>query len=613
MKKNAPLYEVREIKDLKDMLAQSVSIFGDKALFLVKEIKGEPYKEKSYKTYNEDVSAFGTALMNLKINDMRVAIIGESRYEWYVTYMATVNGSGIVVPLDKELPQQEIANLIKRAHCNVVVYSEAKEKDIVAIKDQIDTVQYFIKMDDHPSLENNIDKNTTVNEIANKNMIENESTDKNSIDKNNIDYETTDKNTLKNLIHFSEMLIKGKDLIIGGDRSFLDNVIDPNEMKIILFTSGTTSDSKAVMLSHNNIAYNLMGMCKMLYIGTEDIFLSVLPLHHTYECTCGFLCQLYRGSTIAQCEGLRYIVKNMQECKVTTMNVVPLMIESFYRKIFSKENEPKLRKAIAISNALRLVGIDLRTKLFARVHEAFGGHLHLLISGGAPVDPKMLKSMQDIGIHAVQGYGLTECAPILALNRDVFYKNGAAGMVLPGVDVKIIDVDENGNGEIIGKGANIMLGYYENEEATKEAIIDGYFHTGDIGHIDEDNFIFITGRKKNVIITKNGKNIFPEEIETLLVRQPHIKEALVYSKPSDDGDDVIVSAEIFPDFDAVKDTLGDPYSPEKLYQMIGEEIKVVNKELTAYKSIKHYHTRDTEFEKTTSKKIKRAAFIPVNQ
>lgn len=568
MKKNIPFYEVRDIKDLKDMLAQSVSLYGDKAIFLIKEVKGEPYKEISYKRFNEDINALGTALVNLNIDDTRVAIIGESRYEWYITYMSTVNGAGIVVPLDKELPQQEIANLIKRAHCNVVVYSAAKAKEIEAIKDQIPGVQYFIGMD-----------------------------------------ETKDDGKV---LAFSEMINKGKELVNNGNRSFIDATIDPDAMKIILFTSGTTADSKAVMLSHYNISFNLMEMCKMIYIGPEDTFLSVLPLHHTYECTCGFLCQLYRGSTIAQCEGLRYIVKNMQESKVTIMNVVPLMIESFYRKIFSKENEPKLRKAIMISNALRKVGIDVRKKLFARVHDNFGGHLKLLISGGAPVDPKMLKAMQDIGIHAVQGYGLTECAPILAVNRDVNYKNGAAGMIMPGVDVKIIDVDENGNGEIIGKGPNIMLGYYENEEATKESIVDGYFHTGDIGYIDEDNFVFITGRKKNVIITRNGKNIFPEEIETLLARQPHIAEALVYGKLEDDGD-TSVSAEIFPDFDAVKDTLGEGYSQEKLYQLIGEEVKAVNKSLTTYKYIRNYHLRDTEFEKTTSKKIRRAAFVPVNQ
>lgn len=568
MKKDTPLYEVRKITDLKDMLAQSVSIFGDQTVFLIKEKKGEAYTEISFHRYNADVNAFGTALIDLNIPDTRVAIIGESRYEWYISYMATVNGAGIVVPLDKELPQREIANLIHRAHCNVVIFSASKAKDVDAIRDQLPEVRHFISMDEPE------DGAATLS--------------------------------------FAKTLEKGRVLVEKGDRRFIDAVIDPNEMKIILFTSGTTSDAKAVMLSHYNIAYNLMGMCQMIYIGPEDTFLSVLPLHHTYECTCGFLCQVYRGSRVAQCEGLRYIVKNMQESKATIMLVVPLMVEAFYRKIFSKENAPKLRKAIAISNFLRKFGIDIRRKLFAKVHDSFGGHLKLLISGGAPTDPRMFKDFQDLGIHIVQGYGLTECAPILAVNRDVNYKNNAAGMVMPGVDVKIIDKDENGNGEIIGKGANVMLGYYENEEATKESIIDGYFHTGDIGYLDNENFVFITGRKKNVIITKNGKNIFPEEIETLILRQPYIKEVLVYGKAEEDGD-TSVSAEIFPDFDALKELLGAEYSDQKVYEKIGELIKEVNKLVTTYKYIRYYHIRDTEFEKTTTKKIKRAAFIPVNQ
>jgi long-chain acyl-CoA synthetase len=568
MNKNAPFYEVRTLTDLKDMLSQSVSIYGDKPVFLIKEQKGEDYKKVSYSQYGEDVTSFGTALISLGIEELRVAIIGENRYEWYISYLATVNGTGVVVPLDKELPKGEIANLINRAHCNVVIYSQMKEQDINDIKKDINGVKYYISMDE--------------------------------------------KNDTADVLSFWSLHGKGRDLVSGGDRSFIDARIEPDEMRILLFTSGTTSDSKAVMLSHHNISFNLMEMCKMLYIGPEDTFLSVLPLHHTYECTCGFLCQVYRGSTVAQCEGLRYIVKNMQESKVTIMNVVPLMIESFYRKIFSKENASKLKKAIAISNALRKIGVDVRLKLFKKVHDTFGGHLKLLISGGAPIDPDIISSMQNIGINVVQGYGLTECSPILAVNRDIFYKNSAAGMILPGVDVKIIDVDENGNGEIIGKGPNVMLGYYENEAATKEAIIDGYFHTGDIGYIDDDNFVFITGRKKNVIITKNGKNIFPEEIETLVMRQPYIKEVLVYGKQEDDGD-TVVNAAIFPDYDLLKEELGEQYTDEKVRQLIGEQIKAVNKMITGYKSIKNFEIKETEFEKTTTKKIKRAAFIPVNQ
>lgn len=568
MNKNAPFYEVRTLTDLKDMLSQSVSIYGDKPVFLIKEQKGEDYKKVSYNQYGEDVASFGTALLSLGIENLRVAIIGENRYEWYISYLATVNGTGVVVPLDKELPKGEIANLINRAHCNVVIYSQMKEQDINDIKKDIPVVKYFVSMDE--------------------------------------------KESSADVLSFWSLHGKGRDLVANGDRSFIDAKIEPDEMRILLFTSGTTSDSKAVMLSHHNISFNLMEMCKMLYIGPEDTFLSVLPLHHTYECTCGFLCQVYRGSTVAQCEGLRYIVKNMQESKVTIMNVVPLMIESFYRKIFSKENASKLKKAIAISNALRKIGLDVRLKLFKKVHDTFGGHLKLLISGGAPIDPDIISSMQNIGINVVQGYGLTECSPILAVNRDIFYKNSAAGMILPGVDVKIIDVDENGNGEIIGKGPNVMLGYYENEEATKEAIIDGYFHTGDIGYIDDDNFVFITGRKKNVIITKNGKNIFPEEIETLVMRQPYIKEVLVYGKQEEDGD-TVVNAAVFPDYELLKEELGEAYSDEKARQLIGEQIKAVNKMITGYKSIKNFEIKETEFEKTTTKKIKRAAFIPVNQ
>lgn len=564
-KKDMPYYEVREIKDLKDMLSQSVRIYKDKTLFKVKDQKGGAYTEISFNKYGNDVDSLGTALMGLGVEDTRVAILGETRYEWYVSYLATVNGTGIVVPLDKELPRNEISNLINRSYTNILIYSGIKKEDVEAIKESIPGVKYFVEMD--------------ASEDAG------------------------------NILSFNKLLERGNDALNSGDRRFVDAKIEPDEMKIILFTSGTTADAKAVMLSHRNIAFNLMEMCKMVYIGDDDTFLSVLPLHHTYECTCGFLCQVYRGSTVAQCEGLRHIVKNMQESQVTIMLAVPLMIESFYRKIYSKENRDKLRKAVAVSNALRKIGIDIRKKLFAKVHNTFGGKLKLLISGGAPVDPNMLTALQDLGINVIQGYGLTECSPILAVNRDVFYKNASAGMILPNVEVKIVDVDDNGNGEIIAKGDNVMLGYYENEEATSECMIDGYFHTGDIGYIDEDRFVFITGRKKNVIITKNGKNIFPEEIEALLLRQPYMKEVLVYGKDDDDGD-VSVAVEVFPDFDALKEEFGEACDDAKVREVIGEQVKAVNKLLTNYKAVKHFNIRDTEFVKTTKRSIKRSAFTP---
>ena len=560
MKKNTPLYEVRKIHDLKDMLSQSISLYGDKTLFLIKEENGKPYKPISFNEYNDDVNAFGTALIDLGLKGGRIAIIGRNRYEWYVSYMSAVNGVGVVVPLDKELPPSEIKNLITRSKVDAVIFSDEKKDDIEAIRQDLSSVKFYISMD----LKEDSD----------------------------------------NYLSFAKLLEKGRKLLDEGNDEFINAEIDPEVMNILLFTSGTTADAKAVMLSHKNICKNLEAMCSMLYIGPDDVFLSVLPLHHTYECTCGFLCQVYRGCTIAQCEGLRHIVNNLKESKATIMLTVPLMLESIHKKIYSPANLPKLKKGIKISNFLRKFGIDLRRKIFAKVHDTFGGNLRLLISGGAAIDPEIIKGIQDLGIHCVQGYGLTECAPILALNRDVYYKNESAGIPLPGTDVKIIDKDENGIGEIIGKGDNVMLGYYENEEATREAIVDGYFHTGDLGYIDKDGFVIITGRKKNVIVTSNGKNIFPEEIENLLGRSDYIIESVVYGKNV--GGDTTVVAEIFPDMDKLKADFGNDVPDDKVREIIGDVVKNVNHQLVSYKYIKEFSIRDTEFEKTSSRKIKRS-------
>jgi len=564
MDRKAPLYDVRPISDLRDMLSQSRSLYAGSTAFMVKDKRGEPYRAITYNQYADDVDACGTALMDLGLQGGRIAILGDARYEWYVAYLASVNGTGIVVPLDKELPVTEIRSLLVRSHADAVVYSLSKKEQIDAIRADNPGVRHFICMEgsDHPDA-----------------------------------------------LSFADLLDKGRSLLAAGDRRFLAAPLDPAIMNILLFTSGTTAMSKAVMLSHRNICSNLQGMCAMLYIGPGDVFLSVLPVHHTYECTCGFLCQIYRGATIAQCEGLRHIVQNMQESKVTIMLVVPLMLELFHRNIMKKakatpEAAKKFAFAIKLTRALRKVGIDLRRKLFHAVHDSFGGSLKLLISGGAAVDPNTMRDMRDLGIHCVQGYGLTECAPILALNRDVYYKDQAAGLPLPGVDVRIIDADENGIGEIIGKGPNVMLGYYENEEATAEVLVDGYFHTGDLGYIDKDGFVIITGRKKNVIITKNGKNIFPEEIEALLCRSPYIAEALVSGVNGKEGD-IEVVAEIYPDAEAVTAALGADPAPDALRSLIQQEVTAVNHTLTTYKYVRRFTLRDSEFEKTTSRKIKR--------
>ena len=564
--KKIPLYEVRKIKDLRDMLAQSVNLYQDTNAFLIKKDKGGEYVPVTYKQYSEDVNAFGTGLTKLSGLGSRIAIIGEAKYEWYVTYLAVTNGTGIVVPLDKELPKQELESLLNRSYADTIVYSSNKQSVIDEIRLNTPTVKHFICMD----------------------------------------AQSKDGNYL----NFWDIAAQGKQLLQSGDRTFLDAPIDPEAMTILLFTSGTTDKAKAVMLCQRNISANLEGMCSNLYIGPGDIFLSVLPLHHTYECTCGFLCPIYRGCTIAQCEGLRYIAKNMQESKTSIILVVPLMLEMFHRLIMKKAKaDPKSARkfnfGIRLTKALRKIGIDKRKQIFKAVHDNFGGNLRIMISGGAAIDPQIMADMQNMGIHCVQGYGLTECAPILALNRDIDYDNRAAGLPLLGVDVQVIDKDENGIGEFIGKGPNVMLGYYEDEEATKQAIDEnGYYHTGDLGYINSEGFLIITGRKKNVIISKNGKNIFPEEIESLLLRSEYIAEALVSGQ--DDGQsDIRVCAEIFPRKEAIEEKFGANVDKEELQKFFDEIIRKVNEQTVSYKHIRKVVIRDTEFDKTTSKKIKR--------
>ncbi len=578
--KNIPLYEVRPITDLRDMLKQSAASYGDKAAFMVKDPralpenrstlakqseqtaangedgKATPYLSISYSQYARDVDALGTFFFANGLNNSRVAILGESRYEWYVSYLATVNGTGVSVPLDKELPRGEIANLLNRSRADILIFASSKQQDVDAIRDQIPTVKTFISMD---------------------------------------------KPKVAGDRFFWDCLAQGRVALDAGNQAFVTAPIDTEVLSVLLFTSGTTAMSKAVMLNQRNLCINLQAMCQMLYVDPSDVFLSVLPLHHTYECTCGFLCPVYRGATVAVCEGLRHITRNMQESKVTMMLVVPLMLELFYKRIMkSATSDPKLAKkfrlGLKISGLLRKVGVDKRRSLFAKVHQTFGGSLRMLIAGGAAIDPAILSGMRDLGIESLQGYGLTECAPILALNRDVDYNDRAAGLALPGVEIKIIDADENGIGEIVGRGPNVMMGYYENEEATREAIdTEGFFHTGDLGFVDKEGFVIITGRKKNVIIAKNGKNIFPEEIEFKLMQNDLIAECLVSGREDESGE-TIVRADIFPSEEKVRETIGDVAldSPE-VRAAIDQIVRHVNHGTVVYKYIKEFDLRTTDF------------------
>ena len=546
-----PLYEVAQIRDLRDMLWQSVEKHGDKALFLSK--KDGVYVPTSYNTYGENVTALGEALLGRGLGGKRIGVIGENRYEWCLTYMATVCGVGVIVPLDKELPEIEILQLVETAELDAIFYSPQK-------KDAVEKAP-----------------------IANKFNME------------------TD---------LPALLEEGRARIAAGSTAFRDAEIDPEAMQILLFTSGTTSQAKAVMLCHRNIAVNLMAMCSMLYIDPSDVFLSVLPLHHTYECTCGFLCQVYRGTTVAFAEGLRYITKNMAESKTTVMLGVPLLLETMYNKVWKQAEKSgranKLRMGIKISRALLKVGIDKRRTLFKDIHAALGGNLRLLIAGAAAIDPQVAAGLRDFGIEAVQGYGLTECAPIAALNRDCNYRDAAAGLPLPGVDIRIDSPDHDGIGEIVIRGQNVMLGYYNNPAATEEVLRDGWFYSGDYGYIDKDGFVYITGRKKNVIVTKNGKNIFPEEIETYLNRAPIVAESMVYGEKTAD-DDSVICVQVLPDTEAANTILGEGYTKEALQKAVEAAVKEVNDRLAGYKRVSRVVLREDAFEKTTTKKIKRFA------
>lgn len=575
--KNIPLYEVRKIRSIKEMMDTSVGIYSDRTAFLYKPKRNDKYVPVTFKQFKADVDALGTALIDLGLKGGRIAIIGENRYEWAVSYMAVVNGTGIVVPLDKELPENEIENLLIRSKADAVIFSDNLKNSVLSIANRNDYIKHYIAMDD----------------AAEKNG--------------------PDINKQIELTELKELIERGRKKVAEGCRDFIDARIDPEAFSILLFTSATTDTSKAVMLSHRNIAENLMAMSSMLNIVPDDIFLSVLPLHHTYENTCGFLCPFYRGAAVAYCEGLRHITKNLQESKATVMLGVPLIYESIYKRIWDQAAKnpgmlKKLKFGLKLSGFLKKLGIDITRKLFAPIHNVFGGNVRIFISGAAGIDPEVAKGFRDFGIHFVQGYGLTECSPIVALNRDVDFKDDAAGLPLPGIEVRIDGAGSDGIGEIVVKGPNVMMGYYEDPENTAEVIRDGWFHTGDLGFIDSDGFVHITGRKKNVIVTKNGKNIYPEEIETLLNKSPYIKECIVFGKDDPVYGDIVVSATIVPDMDVIEAEYGGQKPAEdELREIIRREVKEVNKSLVTYKYVKDFDIRYEEFEKTTTRKIKRYA------
>ena len=567
-------YETTNYKTVKEFFTRSVDKFKDRPCILEKPDHKEPYRTITYKEFGEDVIALGTAMIKLlNLKDKKTVIIGETQYGWYISYMAMLCGVGIAVPVDRELPLNELENVIKRSKAAAIIYSPKKEDDIKKIKESIPEVENFIEMKSDKPLEG---KEVGINYLIDS----------------------------------------GKKIVESGDNSYMDIEINPDEFKVLLFTSGTTSNSKGVMLCNRNLAENINAVNAYVKLYPTDRLFSVLPLHHTYESTIGFLLPIALGCSVAVCEGLRYIVPNLQEAKPTAVLTVPLLVESIYSKInetIKKSHKEKLvNSMIHITNGLKAVGIDIKKKVFKEIYDNLGGNIRIIVSAAAPIDKKVGNWLKDIGIMFLQGYGLTETAPISALTPDYKPKVGSAGKAVVQAEIKVNNPNENGEGEIMIKSPTLMLGYYEDEEATKEVIEpDGFFHSGDIGYIDEEGFIYITGRSKNVIVTQNGKNIYPEEIEMLLDKVPEIKEVMVYGKSPEgaeakrkDDKELIITARVIPNKEKIEELHGN-ISDKEIYDIIWEQIKAVNKKLTSYKAVKSLEIKKGEFEKTSTMKIKR--------
>ena len=508
--------------DLKDMLNQTGEVYGDRPAYIFKTEEKGKFRTITHKEFRENINALGTTLIQMGLKDKRIALISENRYEWELSYLAVASGVGVIVPLDKALPDNELESLILRSQVEAIIYSSKYDVIMNTLREKKNTnLKYFISMD----LEEN-----TQGIYAEKALVE-----------------------------------KGKKLLTDGNKTYIDAKIDSEKMGIMLFTSGTTAMSKAVMLSHKNLVTNVMDIIQRFDLTDEDRFLSFLPLHHVFECTVGFLYPISIGGSIAFCEGVKHMAENIKEFEITAMISVPAVFDIIYRKVMKtiekKGKLANLEKGKKVSQFLLKMKIDLRKQLFKEVHESLGPKLKLVVTGGAALDPETEKGFNDLGFDVEQGYGLTETAPVIAAETPKCRRLGSIGKKFPSVEVKIDDPDEEGIGELMAKGPSIMLGYYENEEATKSALeSDGWFHTGDLARIDKDGYIYISGRKKSVIVLNNGKNVFPEEIETLLNKVEGIKETFVFEKKEDDGD-VKVCVEIVYDKELIKE----------LYNIEGEE------------------------------------------
>lgn len=556
------------VSDLKDMLNKTRKLYGDRPGYKIKIEEGK-YKTYTHNEIRDMVDYLGTALINLGLKNKRIAVIGENRYEWELAYLSVVCGTGIVVPLDKSLPANELEELVERSEVEAIFYSKKYEETVEKIKySEKNKLKHLISMD------TDIHKEGIYSE--------------------------------------KELIEKGKEFVEAGDRRFIDAKINPEEMSIMLFTSGTTSKSKVVALSHHNMVSNVMDFASVLDVDSSDRILSFLPLHHVFECTVGMLYSLYIGAERSFCEGIRHIVQNLNEYNITFASFVPAIYESMHKTILKNlEKEGKLEAVRKLMEANKDKTMAEKKEIFNDIHNVFGGQIKLFVSGAAALEKEVEEDFRAWGINLCQGYGLTETSPVIGVETNENFRVGSIGKALPHVQAKIEDANDEGMGELVVKGPNVMLGYYNDEEATKEVLEDGWFRTGDLAKIDEDGYIFICGRKKSVIVLKNGKNIFPEEMEALVNKIEGVKESFIFGKQqSDDKDDIKINVKIVFDREIMQEAYK-VITDEEIYKVLAEKVKEVNQIMPKYKAIRGILISEEPLLKTTTSKIKRQANLEV--
>ena len=533
------------------MLKKSGEKYGEKIAYKIRQENG--YKEITHNEVRKMVDGLGTKLIDMGLKDKRIAVIGENRYEWEIAYLSIVCGTGTVVPLDKSLPENELESLIERSKAEAIICSQKYVEILKKTK-----LKYIISMD---------------------------------LEKDN-----------DGIISQKRLISEGIQLVKSGNTSFTNAKIDNEKMSIMLFTSGTTSISKAVALSHKNICSNLMDISSILDVNSSDVFLSFLPLHHVFECTVGFLFSLYVGAETVFCDGIRHIPENLAEYKVSVMASVPAIYERLF-KIIKKhlEKQGKVEQILKDEEKYKDSSMEKKKEVFKEIHDLLGGNIKLFISGAASLDPSIEEKFRRLGFNMVQGYGLTETSPVVAIGNKKYHKTGSIGKCVPSDEVKLLDINKDGIGELAVKGPNVMLEYYENKEATEKVLKDGWFQTGDLARIDEDGYIFICGRKKSVIVLKNGKNIFPEEMETLINKEDGVEESFIFGKPiSKDPNDIKIFVKIVYNKESFEGK-----TETEIKEYFNEKIKSINKTMPHYKAIRGIIISDKPLIKTTTNKIKR--------